>query len=114
MRAKHRLLTFCAVYLAVIWIIALTPLASVLLEYGRIPLCAGTSLGWFIATLYGSFHIYPAAVGGVAMAALLAPLAAAFSTPKSNHPISVLLGFYVGMTIIIPAPEFYAEPGALF
>jgi hypothetical protein len=68
----------------------------------------------FIATLYGSFFIYPVAIGGLAMAALLLPLTAAFCTPKTNRPIYVLLGLYVVTTIIVCALEFYAEPGALF
>ena len=113
MRAK-RILRNCAFYLGAIWIIAVLPLASVLFEYGHVPLCPGTSLGWFIATLYGSFFIYPVAIGGLAMAALLLPLTAAFFIPKTNRPIYVLLGLYVVTTIIVSALEFYAEPGALF
>jgi hypothetical protein len=36
MRARQRIPTYCAAYLAAIWIIALLPLVSVLLEIKRL------------------------------------------------------------------------------
>jgi hypothetical protein len=114
MSAKQRLLVYCASYLVAIWVIASIPLASVLHEFGNIALCPDTSLGWFIATLYGSFFIYPIAIGGLSMAALVLPLATAISLTRSSNAIYVFGAFYVVTTAIIAGLEFYASPNALF
>jgi hypothetical protein len=114
MRATQRITIFCAAYLIVIWIVAILPVVSVMLEYGPISLCDGTSLGWFIATLYGSFFIYPITIGGFAMAAVYFPLVAVLSVRRSEMTTYVFLGFYVLTTVVICALEFSAEPGALF
>ena len=111
---QRRLVLLCAVYLAVIWIVAVAPFASVLAEYGSIPLCPGTSLGWFIATLYGSFFIYPIAIGGLSMAALVMPLATALRLPRTNRPIYLFAAFYVATTFVICGLEFMASPNGLF
>ncbi|HLH91171.1 MAG TPA: hypothetical protein VKX28_22185 [Xanthobacteraceae bacterium] len=112
--AQRRFVLWCAGYLAAIWIIAVLPFAAVLLEFGGIPLCPGTSLGWFIATLYGSFFIYPIAIGGLSMAALVLPLATALSLPRTNRPIYLFVAFYVVTTLVICALEFMASPDGLF
>jgi hypothetical protein len=114
MRAKHKLLAYCATYLAAIWITASIPLASVLYEFGNIPLCGDTSLGWFIATFYGSFFIYPVAIGGLSMAALVLPLATSISLSKSSNAIYLFLGFYVVTTAIVAFLEFHSSPDGLF
>jgi hypothetical protein len=112
MRAERRLL-FCGGYLGLIWLIAVLPLVSILVEY-NIPLCSGTSLGWFFATLYGSFFIYPVTIGGLCMAALVLPLATLFSIRKSNTERMVLIGFYIFSTLALCALEFLASPDAPF
>lgn len=114
MAAKQRLLVYCATYLAVIWIVGTIPLASVLLEYGGIPLCPGTSLGWFAATLYSAFFIYPAAIGGLCMVALLLPFVTALLLTRAHHTTYIFFAFYILTTIIIAGLEFHASPNALF
>jgi hypothetical protein len=114
MTAKQKLLVACGAYLAAVWIIAVMPLASVLYEYGNIQLCSDTSLGWFIATLYGAFFIYPVAIGGLSMAALLLPLATAITLARSSRLIYVFLTFYLITTAIIAGLEFHSSPNAVF
>jgi hypothetical protein len=112
MTAKRRLIARCATFLGVIWIIACVPLASVVYEFGGIE-CGNASLGWFIATLYGSFFIYPLAVGGLSMAAFVLPLATFVSLLKSRSAI-VLLTFYAVTTAIVCFLEFNWSSDALF
>jgi hypothetical protein len=114
MSVKHRLLALCGAYLAGIWIIGILPLASVLIEYGRIVLCSETTLGWFLATLYSSFFIYPLAIGGLAMAALLLPLATAVSLTRAQNTTYIFAAFYFGTTAVIAALEFLSSPNAPF
>jgi hypothetical protein len=113
MRAERRRLLYCGAFLGTIWLIAVLPLVSLLIEY-NIPLCPGTSLGWFLAALYGSFFIYPVAVGGLAMAALVLPLATLFSINKSPTERIALAGFYIFTTLVICFLEFFASPDATF
>lgn len=114
MSAKDRLVAYSATYLAVIWVVASIPLATAVLEFGGISLCTDISLGWFIATLYGSFFIYPVAIGGLSMAALVLPMATVLSQPKSHASTRLFAGFYVLTTLIIAMLEFLASPNALF
>jgi hypothetical protein len=114
MSPNQRVLAGCAIYLAAIWIVGSLPLLSVLLEYGKYPLCQDTSLGWFIATLYGPFFIYPVAIGGLSMVALLLPLATSILLSRASNAIYVFLGFYVVTTVVVAALEFHSSPNALF
>jgi hypothetical protein len=111
MPVKHSPIVLTAIYLATIWVIAVLPLVSVLLEYGED--CAGTSLGWFIATLYGSFFIYPMMIGGMAMAAVLLPTASAVSLIRARKAEAAFIAFYAVTTLIIAVLEF-RSPTALF
>jgi hypothetical protein len=83
MSAKNGLLVIRVASLAAIWIVAIIPLPSLLLEYGATPLSPDTPLGWFIAILYRSFFLWPVAIGGLSIAALLLPLATAGSAPAA-------------------------------
>jgi hypothetical protein len=114
MTAKQRLLSYCAGYLAIIWVVGVLPLGSVLYEFGGVPLCEGTSLGWFIATLYGGFFIYPIAIGGLSMAALVLPLATAITVAKSGRAIYALAGFYAVTTVSLVLLEIFGSPDAIF
>lgn len=126
MKQKDKIVFGCATYLAAIWILACLPLASVLIEYKGIVLCAdaafrpdptaalGPSLGWFLATLYGSFFIFPVAIGGLAMAALVLPLATVISLTSGQRSGYVLLAFYMVTTAVICVLEFHSSPDALF
>jgi hypothetical protein len=109
MRTERRLLFCCSGYLGAIWLIAVLPLVSLLVEY-HMPLCPGTSLGWFLAALYGSFFIYPVAIGGLSMAALVLPLVTLVSMRKSRTERMALVGFYIFSTFVLCALEFFASP----
>jgi len=109
---KRNPIALCAIYLTTIWVIAVLPLISALLEYDG-ELCHGTSLGWFIATLYGSFFIYPITIGGMAMAALLLPFATVVSLVRAKKSRAAFITFYIVTTLLIAALEFHS-PTALF
>jgi hypothetical protein len=116
MSHKQMVLICCAAYLGVLWILASVPLAVVLFDYQGIDLKAcGTTLGWFAAALYGSLFIYPTVIGGLAMAALLLPLATTvLLIEKSRSAALSLVGFYIVATIAVAALEFGASPRAVF
>ena len=121
--SKDKVIIACAAYLGLIWIIACLPLLFVLLDYRGIVLCADprqwpsatpTSLGWFLATLYGGIFIYPLAIGSFAMIALVLPLATLVTLVRGKRASLVLLAFYLFTTTAICFLEFYASPRALF
>jgi len=114
MVSKQRVLGYCAVYLAAIWLIAVLPFLCILIEYRGVTACPNASLGWFLATLYGSFFIYPIAVGGLSMAALVLPLATAISLARASRKLYLFAGFYFLTTAIIALLEFVASPDAPF
>jgi hypothetical protein len=120
---KDRVILGCAAYLFLIWLVACLPLLSVAFEYRGIVLCADLkqwpaatpeSLGWLLATLYGAFFIFPLAVGGFAMIALVLPLATLVFLVRDKRAGPVLIAFYVHTTAAICFLEFYASPPALF
>jgi hypothetical protein len=123
---KDKIVFLCAIYLAVIWILACLPLASVLIEYRDIVLCAdaalrpdpsvapGPPLGWFLATLYGSFFIFPVTIGALAMVALVLPLSTVVSLTSGQRSGYVLLAFYVATTAVICLLEVHSSPNAIF
>jgi hypothetical protein len=116
---QQKTLLYCGIYLAIIWVLASLPLAFVLYEFRDIPLCRSISLGWFAATFYGPFFIYPFFIGGLAAAALCLPLAAAVSrVQKSTTAAPVVHAFfvctvYVGVTAAIAYVEFAQSPHAV-
>lgn len=67
-----------------------------------------------MATLYGSFFIFPITIGGLAMAALVLPLATVVSLTAGQRSGYVLLAFYVVTTAFICILEFRSSPDALF
>lgn len=116
MTGKQRLVVYCGSCLATLWALSCLPLVVVLFEYRGIALryCDAT-LGWFAATLYGSFFLYPVFIGGLSMAALLLPLATTILLVKqSRGAIAALGGFYVATTIAIAVLEFVGSPYAVF
>jgi hypothetical protein len=115
LQLKNRFVVASAVYLAIIWVIACLPLAAVLLEFGNVNLCPdGRMLGWFIATLYGSFFIFPAFVGGILAVALVLPLATTMALSLGKRESYVLVAFLIVTSVSICALEFIYSPGALF
>lgn len=115
MPVQRAILVACGLYLVLLWALAVLPLLVVLYEFRIIELCRSISLGWFIATFYGSFFIYPFFVGGFATAALFLPLATAVSLVRqSRTAVWALLAFYVCTTAVIAYLEFFHSPRAVF
>jgi hypothetical protein len=113
--AKNKVVLACAACLAVLWFVACLPFVVVLLEFGRVGLCPdGRMLGWFIATLYGSFFLFPVFIGDLLAVALVLPLATTVTLARGKRSGKVLLGFWLITSALICALEFCFSPGALF
>jgi hypothetical protein len=111
---RNKVVFSCAACLAAVWLVACLPFVVVLVEFSRVSLCPDGRLGWFIATLYGSFFVFPVFIGGLLAVALVLPLATTVTLARGKRSGTVLLGFFIVTSALICALDFAFSPGALF
>jgi hypothetical protein len=108
------ILTFSAIFLLLVWIASLIPLASVLIEFPMLA-CDSNRVGWFFARYWGSLFIYPPFLSCFALSAAYVPATTAVMYGLINRfYLITALTFMVLIVAVVCFVEFSDSPFAPF